>query len=88
MKYILLIGALSLIGKIDAIKLQIKDDVEDAEAILLVCTDLPTINIINQLEDAIGKPVITSNQASFWATIRSIGLQENTTEFGRLLAEH
>tara|TARA_B100001142_G_scaffold115076_2_gene117347 strand:+ start:4131 stop:4886 length:756 start_codon:yes stop_codon:yes gene_type:complete len=63
-------------------------DVEDAEAILLVCTDLPTINIINQLEDALGKPVITSNQASFWATIRSIGLQENTTEFGRLLAEH
>ena len=63
-------------------------DVEEAEAILLVCTDLPTINIINQLEDAIGKPVITSNQASFWATIRSIGLQENTTEFGRLLAEH
>ena len=63
-------------------------DVEEAEAILLVCTDLPTINIINQLEDAIGKPVITSNQASFWATIRSMGLQENTTEFGRLLAEH
>jgi maleate cis-trans isomerase len=53
-----------------------------------LCTDLPTINIINKLEEALGKPVITSNQASFWATMRAVGLNETTEQFGSLLAKH
>ena len=63
-------------------------DVPDADAVLIVCTDLPTISIINKLEDALGKPVITSNQASFWATMRAVGLHETTEQFGSLLAKH
>ena len=41
-------------------------DCPDAEAILICCTDLGTLDVIAGLEEKLGKPVISSNTASFW----------------------
>ena len=35
-----------------------------------------------------GKPVITSNQATFWAALRAAGLDDRPDGYGRLLREH
>ena len=49
------------------------------------CTSLRTIEILEELEADVGKPVVSPNQASFWATLRLAGVNEKVEGFGRLL---
>jgi maleate isomerase/arylmalonate decarboxylase len=60
-------------------------DHEDAEAILISCTDFPTLNLITEFEQVLGKPVITSNQATFWAALRAAEIDDHFENFGMLL---
>jgi maleate isomerase len=48
-------------------------DCADAEAVLVSCTNLATYDLIADLEAELGKPVITANQATMWAAMRSVG---------------
>lgn len=50
-------------------------DSPDAEAIVVSCTNLATYDIIAMLEDELGKPVVSANQATVWAALRVIGKQ-------------
>lgn len=60
-------------------------DTADAEALFLSCTGLPAINVIAEIERHIGKPVVTSNQASAWAMARLGGFADHQpAQFGRL----
>ncbi|WGW12461.1 aspartate/glutamate racemase family protein [Saxibacter everestensis] len=49
-------------------------DRAEAEAIVVSCTNLPTYDLIAPLEDQLGKPIITANQAGMWAALRNCGL--------------
>lgn len=49
-------------------------DTPDAEAIVVSCTNLATYDLIAPLEDELGKPIISANQATMWAALRAIGL--------------
>lgn len=42
----------------------------DAQAVFLSCTNLNTLDVIDEIEDEIKKPVISSNQALAWDMIR------------------
>jgi maleate isomerase len=46
---------------------------DDAEAIVVSCTNFPTFDIIAQAEGRFRKPVISANQASMWAVCGLIG---------------
>jgi maleate cis-trans isomerase len=46
---------------------------------------LPALGCIARIEAAIGKPVVTSNQASAWAMRRLAGLGAPVPGYGRLL---
>jgi maleate isomerase len=48
-------------------------DSAQADAIVVSCTNLPTYDVIAALEERLGKPVITANQATMWAALRAIG---------------
>lgn len=50
-------------------------DHPDAEAMFISCTALPVLPLIDEIEAALGKPVITSNQALGWAMLGAAGLQ-------------
>jgi maleate isomerase len=50
-------------------------DSPDAEAIVVSCTNLATYDIIASLEDELGKPVVSANQATMWAALRVIAQQ-------------
>lgn len=41
-----------------------------ADALLLPCTDMPTLPLIANLEAELGVPVISSNTATLWASLR------------------
>jgi len=63
-------------------------DHPDAEAVLISCTDFPALGLIAELEDQLGKPVITSNQATFWGALRAAGIADKFDNFGKLLQEN
>lgn len=48
-------------------------DRDAAEAIIVSCTNLPTYDLICDLERELGKPVVTANQASMWAVLAVAG---------------
>jgi len=62
-------------------------DVADAEAVLVSGTGLPTVGMLDRLERDLGKPAISSMQASLWQALRLAGLREPVTGFGRLLRD-
>jgi arylmalonate decarboxylase len=59
-----------------------------AEAIFISCTNVAGVDEIAQVEAERGKPVITSNLATFWHALRLTGINDRIEGFGRLLAEH
>jgi len=62
-------------------------DTPRADAVLLSGTGLPTVDVLERLEHDLGKPVISSMQASFWRALRLAGIGEPVQGFGRLLRE-
>jgi maleate isomerase/arylmalonate decarboxylase len=61
-------------------------DHPDAEALVVSCTDFAVLEAIPRLEAVLGKPVITSNQATLWRALRAAGIDDRFEHFGRLLA--
>ena len=61
-------------------------DVEEAEAIFVSCTALKTADIIEGLEEDLGKPVLTANQVTMWDALRIMGVSDFHDGVGRLLS--
>jgi maleate isomerase len=57
----------------------------DADGYLLSCTNTRTIEVIEELERALGKFVITSNQATLWACLKKLGIAYSNRTLGGLL---
>jgi maleate cis-trans isomerase len=70
-----------------AYRLAREADAADAEAVVVSGTGLPTVGMLDRLERDLGKPAITSMQASLWHALRLAGLRQRITGFGRLLRE-
>lgn len=60
---------------------------ENADGIFISCTGYRTFEIVDQLERDLGKPVVTSNQATLWDALRTIGVSYSEVELGSLF-EH
>ena len=75
------------IGKVDQkflYDILSKIDMSDADALFISCTALPVLNIIDNLEKKLNKPVLSSNQTLIWDSLESIGKNNNVTGFGKL----
>jgi len=59
----------------------------EAEAIFISCTAFRAAEVIDELEEAVGKPVVTANQATFWACMRVLGITDSIPGAGILLRE-
>lgn len=46
-----------------------------ADALLVSCTDFPTLDLIETLEQELGIPVLSSNTATLWAALRAGGVR-------------
>ncbi|WP_425045835.1 maleate cis-trans isomerase family protein [Primorskyibacter sp. S87] len=55
------------------------------EALVLSCTDMRSVEIIARLEQATGKPVISSNQAMMFQAMQLAGIDEALRGYGQLL---
>ncbi|WP_297464551.1 maleate cis-trans isomerase [Thermococcus sp.] len=78
------------IGKLEpheAYRLAKASFIDEADAIFISCTNWRTFEIIEILEDDLGVPVVTSNQASLWLALREMDVMERIPELGRLFTE-
>jgi len=57
----------------------------DADALFVSCTALPALEILDEVEKKINKPVFSSNQTLIWDTIRSVGYKSSVEGYGKLL---
>lgn len=56
------------------------------DAVFVACTNLRALGVIPGAEAAIGKPVVTSNQALAWHMLRGAGIMDARPELGTLMA--
>ena len=61
-------------------------DKPEADGIFISCTDFPNIGILRQLEEELGKPVISSNQATLWEMLRSVKRKDDLSRWGKLFS--
>jgi maleate isomerase len=62
--------------------LALKDD--RAQAYFISCANIQSIDVIEDLETALQRPVVTSNQAALWCALRTIGLPDVIPGLGSL----
>jgi maleate cis-trans isomerase len=60
------------------------NDRDDAQAVLIPDTALHSARWINELEEALGKPVLTANQVTVWQGLRLAGGLQPCGELGTL----
>jgi len=61
-----------------------KADIPEADGIFISCTGLNAMDIIEPLEYDLGKPVVTSNQASYWHAFKMARVREPIKGYGTL----
>jgi len=57
---------------------------QEADALFISCTGLCVMGMIDGLEKELQKPVITSNQATFWAALRRLNIKDPVKGYGKL----
>ncbi len=57
-----------------AYRLAREADTPEAEAIFISCTNFRTLEVLEALEQDLGKPVVSANQATMWETLRLAGI--------------
>jgi maleate isomerase len=55
-----------------------------ADAYCLSCTNIRSLEVIQELEAHLDRPVVTSNQATLWYCLRVCGLDDDVASLGRL----
>jgi len=60
-------------------------DRPDADAVFVSCSALRSMEVVEQLEARLGKPVVVSNQAMLWDCLRLAGIDDRLPGLGRLL---
>jgi maleate isomerase len=54
------------------------------EAVFIGGNGFRVVGAIHEMEQALGRPVITANQALFWHCLRLAGVEESLAHFGRI----
>jgi maleate isomerase len=55
-------------------------DSADAEAIFVSCTNLWTLDVLDDMTRDLGKPILSANQVTIWSALKSIGLSGPATK--------
>lgn len=68
-------------------KFALEIDKPEADAIFLSCGGIRSLDIVEDVEKLLGKPVITSNQAQMWSCLRRAGVKDKISGFGKIFYE-
>ncbi|MFH1488416.1 MAG: arylmalonate decarboxylase, partial [Pseudomonadota bacterium] len=66
--------------------MSVYEEAPEADAIFISCGTFRSIEIIETLERATGKPVVSSTTANTWMCLKLAGIKDPISGFGRLLS--
>lgn len=69
-----------------AYRLAKQADTAEADAVCILATDIRSIDVLETLEQDLGKPAISTNQALLWRCLRACGIGDPVAGYGSLLA--
>jgi maleate cis-trans isomerase len=72
------------LGRDEVIDMVRAADLPEADAVLVPDTAMHTLGIVDDLEAAVGKPVLTANQVTVWEGLRLVDRQQRVDGLGRL----
>ena len=58
---------------------------DDVDAYFISCSNIHSVDVIERLEKALHKPVVTSNQTALWCALRTVGISDAVPGLGRLM---
>lgn len=76
---------IGLLDEQTAFDMGVAVDQPQAQAVMLACGNWSTLGIVDRLESAIGKPVLTTNQVGLWAVLNLADYHAPVFGWGRLL---
>jgi maleate isomerase len=59
---------------------------QDADVVFISCTNLPTLALLDALEQELGRPVISSVAVTIWHALQLAGIKPSINGAGSLLA--
>ena len=59
----------------------------EADAIFLSCGGIRSLEVVQEIEDLTGKPVITSNQAQMWSCLRRARIKDKILGYGQIFSK-
>ena len=65
-------------------KFAVEIDHPEADVIFLSCGGIRALEVVEEIEQLTGKPVITSNQAQMWSCLRRAGIKDELNGFGQI----
>lgn len=60
-------------------------DRPEADAVFISCTAIRAVDVVDRIEQKLGKPVVTANQALIWQALREAGYTDPIDGYGDLL---
>lgn len=66
----------------------IKSTPRHCDSLFIPCTATPVLPVIKRLEQALNIPVLASNQAMIWHSLRLAGYSQPIKHYGQLLEKH
>ena len=75
----------AFLGPEHAYRLVKEVDRNEAELLLISCTNFRSLEVIETLEKELGKPVVASNTATMWKLLQMAGVKAKVPGAGRLL---
>ena len=67
------------------VRVLLEDVDPEADGYFLSCTNIHSLDVIEELEEQLGKPVVASNQAVLWHCLRRLGMGDVVPGLGRLM---
>ena len=82
-------GKMCIRDRVEAVYKLVKETVVgETDGIFISCTGFRSIEVLECIEDDLGLPTISSNQATFWDMLRKGGLKAKIPGYGALLREY
>lgn len=69
-------------------ELVMSGDVPGTDVDLILCANFGTLDVIEELEGKLGKPVVSVNLAMIWGSLRKLGMENRRQGFGTLLSNY
>lgn len=63
----------------------LETDRPEADALFISCTAIRAVDVVERIEQSLGKPVVTANQALYWKALRAAGCGARVEGYGSLM---